>query len=140
MSDVKQVIVVRKDLKMPVGKIAAQVAHASMGAVKGLMTVSVVNDADGNPSVKSWRLTCAKFSVLWKWWEGEFTKVVLECNSLEELIELEKAAVEQNLPVCLITDSGHTVFNGQPTTTCLAIGPYKSEDINKLTGKLKLYR
>lgn len=125
---------------MPVGKLAAQVAHASMGAVKGLMTVSVFNDADGVPSIKSWRLTCARFSVMWKWWEGEFTKIVLECHSLEELLELERQAKEQNLPVCLITDSGHTVFNGQPTVTCLAVGPYKSEDINKITGKQKLYR
>lgn len=140
MSNVKQVIVVRKDLNMPIGKIAAQVAHASMGAIKQLMSVSIINDSNNEPYIKSYRLTCQRESVLWKWWEGEFTKIVLECNSLEELHSLEQQALEQNLPVCKITDNGHTVFNGKPTVTCLAIGPYKSADIDKITGKQKLYK
>lgn len=41
--------------------------------------------------------------------------------------------------VFFITDVGRTEFNGVPTITALAIGPNKSEDIDKITGHLKLY-
>ena len=37
MSTVKQVIVIRKDLKMTKGKMIAQGSHASLGVVLGMM-------------------------------------------------------------------------------------------------------
>jgi len=38
----------------------------------------------------------------------------------------------------VIVDSGLTEFHGVKTKTCLAIGPNKKEDIDKITGSLKL--
>lgn len=112
----KQVIIVRKDLGMKVGKTAAQVAHGSLGAVLANMKDSRVK----------------------KWLSGQFTKICLKCESEEELLELELQAKQAGMINCLITDAGHTVFDGVPTRTVLAIGPDEEEKINKLTGHLKL--
>jgi peptidyl-tRNA hydrolase, PTH2 family len=40
--------------------------------------------------------------------------------------------------VYLITDAGHTEFKGVPTKTCLAIGPNDVDEIDVVTGHLKL--
>ena len=128
---VKQVIVVRSDLKMNKGKIAAQAAHASLGAVfKGSF---IKEDEDGS-LCKSVPLDPS----LTHWFEREFTKVCLKVTSEEELDALEKECIALDLRHCLITDSGHTVFNGVPTKTVLAIGPALSKDIDVLTSNLKL--
>ena len=58
--------------------------------------------------------------------------------SEEELLELHHKALLANIPTVLITDSGKTEFHGVPTITCIAIGPYYSEEIDKITSKLKL--
>lgn len=47
-------------------------------------------------------------------------------------------AVEAGLEVHLITDSGKTEFHGEPTRTCLVIGPDDAERIDAITGKLQL--
>lgn len=38
----------------------------------------------------------------------------------------------------LITDSGKTEFHGEPTDTCLAIGPGEADKIDEITGHLQL--
>lgn len=110
----KQVIVVRRDLKMGKGKMSAQVAHASVGALG-----KCEREAAGE-----WESSGAK-------------KVVLWAASLEELLELEKKAKRAKLPNFLVTDAGRTEFT-EPTTTCLGIGPARESEIDALTGHLKL--
>lgn len=39
----------------------------------------------------------------------------------------------------LVTDSGKTEFDGVPTHTAIAIGPNQVEQIDAITGGLKLY-
>lgn len=128
----KQVIVVRRDLKMPAGKMAAQVAHAAMGAIKSQMLVSASDEK------REYTLVVENDTVLANWWEGIFTKPVLGCADLAELEAIEAAAIAKGLPVCKITDSGKTVFN-EPTVTCLAIGPAEVQDFEGVTDKLRLY-
>ena len=70
---------------------------------------------------------------------GLFTKIVTQVDSEAELMSVFQAATDAGLTVHLITDAGLTEFNGVPTRTCLAIGPNKSEEIDKITGHLKLY-
>ena len=110
----KQVIVVRKDLKMSPGKVAAQVAHAS---------------------VESWKKADKKIKEAWEK-EGA-KKVVLEVQSEEELLELKRKS--KNLPTALIRDAGVTEVP-PGTVTCLGIGPASEEEIDKLTGHLKLLK
>lgn len=112
----KQIIVMRKDLKMPRGKEIAQGAHASMKA-----TLLHMDD----PRVKEWL-------------SGLFTKIAVGVNSEEELLQVYEAAKRAGLIAELITDSGLTVFNGVPTNTCIAVGPDTHDNLLPITGNLKL--
>ena len=146
----KQVIVFRKDLlKGPnairKGKFGAQCAHASLGALLTLFSVykqELVRlgtfDVEPGKIQYEYNLTFGKDSILNDWLNGKFTKVVVSVDSDEELIALNKALDETYIPHALITDSGRTEFHGVPTNTCLGIGPYEAEEIDKFTGNLPL--
>jgi len=113
----KQVIVIRKDLKMRRGKEIAQGAHAAMAfLIKGDFTRANLNT----------------------WLHGGQTKICVSVDSEEELLEIYNNAKDAGLIVNIIIDAGRTEFNGIPTNTCIAIGPNKSEDIDKITKHLKL--
>lgn len=132
MTNVKQVIVIRKDLNMPAGKLAAQVAHASTGAF--LKHYNQVRGGD------LYIQTSSNYEEnVEPWLNGEFTKVCLKVDSEEELLEVFQKCSSNRIKCSLIKDAAHTVFN-EPTITCLGIGPWKSEEIDKITGHLKLYR
>ena len=83
---------------MPRGKLAAQVAHASVAAL-----LEATADARR------------------RWVEDGMPKVVLRCESEQELLELEAAAEDAGLPNALIRDAGHTVV-AAGTVTCLGLG------------------
>ena len=123
----KQIIVVRRDLKMPKGKMAAQVSHASMACILNLF-----RDSDNNYHYET-KEDCG----VSQWLNGSFTKVVLYCNSLEEILEVKKKADDAGLLTALIEDEGRTVFN-EPTVTCLGIGPDFSDKFTGITDHLKL--
>lgn len=112
----KQVLVMRKDLNMRKGKLIAQGAHASLAAT--------IHNMD-HPDVKGWLA-------------GRFAKIAVYVNSEEELFEIYDKALEEGVIVEIITDAGFTEFNGVPTNTCIAVGPGKVEEINKVTGHLPL--
>lgn len=143
---IKQVIVWRNDLKVRKGKFAAQIAHASLGAVlKSATKLELGPDNMGFPECTAFAIP--KISAAHKWlFDGRFTKIVLKVDSEEELLELHKKLVEYNestlvgfsLPHVLITDAGFTEFNGVPTNTCIGIGPAESEVIDLFTGHLTL--
>ena len=124
----KQVILVRTDLNMPAGKIASQVAHASM---KVFFDQAVIDRPFGDD--KPIMVTpMTEDMVTWK--EGEFLKIVLAVNSEEQLLSLYAKAVHAGLPASLIQDNGHTVFKGVKTFTTVAIGPADPALIDELTG------
>jgi PTH2 family peptidyl-tRNA hydrolase len=115
--DNKMVIVVRKDLKLSPGKLAAQVAHAAV-----------------NCALASKR----KRSVNFERWYGEGQKkVVVKVNDLAELYQIKQAAEDAGLTTSLITDAGLTELPPN-TTTCLGIGPAPNADVDRVTGHLGL--
>ena len=116
MAGIKQVIVVRTDLDMGKGKIAAQVGHACV--------LGAEHVRKSNPE---W------FS---QWWEGQ-EKVVLKVSSLKELEQIKQDAIELDLPWAEVTDAVHTQIS-PGTTTCISIGPAPEEKIDRITGDLKL--
>jgi PTH2 family peptidyl-tRNA hydrolase len=125
--NIKQVIVVRKDLNMRKGKVAAQVAHASM---QFLLTDAL--DIKGNLLIKE--LSSNELA----WVRGSFAKVVVSVDSEQELLDLVFKGHEMGLTVHSVTDSGRTEFKGVPTLTCAAFGPHPADVLDPLTGGLRL--
>lgn len=116
MSHIKQVIVVRIDLEMGKGKIAAQVGHA---CVLGAESV--------RKSHPDWFKS---------WWSGQ-EKIVLKVPGPKELDEIKNHAIDLEIPWSEVTDAGHTQI-APGTTTCISLGPAPEDLINKVTGDLKL--
>lgn len=127
--NVKQVIVIRKDLNMRKGKLASQAAHASM---------AVILNRGGVKHPESDKLVIDMTPDMKTWLTGLFTKICVGVNDEEELLDIHDKAVLSGLPCALIQDAGLTEFDGEPTFTAVAIGPAKSEDIDKITSHLKL--
>lgn len=126
---VKQVIVVRKDLKMRQGKTAAQVAHASMGVI----TDELLPDLNSDRVLKLWL-----DEELDAWLNGAFTKVVVYVESEEELLAIHRAAKLYGCRTKLIQDSGKTEFHGIPTYTTVAVGPNFCYKVDQVTKSLPL--
>ena len=131
---IKQVIVVRKDLNMRKGKIAAQSCHASLKIFFDRME-RYYNSLD----METDTFMCHMTPDMVEWKEGAFTKICLYVNSEEELLDIVRLSKQAGLPTALITDSGKTEFNGVPTNTCCAIGPAMASKIDVITGELNLY-
>jgi PTH2 family peptidyl-tRNA hydrolase len=136
---VKQVIVIRKDLHMRKGKIAAQAAHAAMKVVLDRMLVhEYAQDSTVWEGCYVWQLTVFESEPLYRWLKGAFTKVVVSVDSEVDLLKIQYEAKEAGLLTALIEDAGKTEFHGVKTTTALAIGPDWSSKIDPITGNLKL--
>ena len=110
----KQVVIVRKDLKLSKGKLAAQVAHASLESYK---VSSYENQSE------------------WEAWGSK--KVVLKCEDIKELLEIQKLVKKSGLPYSLIKDAGKTEIK-PGTITALGIGPAEEDEIDKIAGHLKM--
>ncbi len=135
MKSPKQTIVVRKDLNMRKGKLAAQVAHASMKVFFDKMTIFPNKfEPNGLPYAKINSLSESMVA----WMEGPFTKIVLGCDSEDEIHDLASKAKTLKIPYAVIEDSGKTEFYKTPTITCIALGPCDSDIIEQLTQQYKL--
>lgn len=122
---VKQLIIIRRDLKMRRGKEIAQGAHASM---KFLSDMVMQRDN-----------ACDLTDEIVEWLSGSFTKIVLQVPDEIALLQCYQTGIRYNLVTSLITDNGTTEFGGVPTYTAVAIGPARSSKLNSLFEMLKLY-
>jgi PTH2 family peptidyl-tRNA hydrolase len=113
----KQVIAVRTDLGMSKGKLAAQVAHGAVSAAERA------------------RITKQE---IWRSWlrEGQ-KKIVVKVNSEDDILDLRRLAINHDLPQAIIRDAGMTELP-PGTITVIGIGPGKTDEIDKITGDLKL--
>jgi len=111
----KQAIVARTDVGMGKGKLAAQVAHASLSAYE---------DTDERTR---------------RAWKGEGQKkVVLKGDGERTLFELADIAERKGLPHAIVRDAGHTQLD-PGTVTALAVGPADEDLVDEVTGDLSLY-
>ncbi|KXA94090.1 peptidyl-tRNA hydrolase [candidate division MSBL1 archaeon SCGC-AAA259E19] len=118
MFEYKQVMVARTDLLMSPGKLAVQVAHASLSAAE----------------------ICKDERPEWfeNWREERQKKVVVEVSSEDDLEDLKKKAERTDLPYKLVTDAGLTELE-PGTATVLGVGPGPNEEVDEVTGHLPLY-
>lgn len=130
----KQVLVVRKDLKMRKGKIGAQCGHAAMKAMLDLCSRTI--DTQG---MRTLRFEYGPDSPWVAWLESGFAKVCVYVESEEALIQVFQSARQAGIPAALVTDSGRTEFGGVPTRTVVAIGPGWIDEVDAITGELPLY-
>ncbi|NXC24514.1 PTH2 hydrolase, partial [Campylorhamphus procurvoides] len=114
----KMVLIVRNDLKMGKGKVAAQCSHAAVSAYKQVQR--------RNPE-------------LLKQWEycGQ-PKVVLKAPDEDALAQLLAEAKRLGLTVSLIQDAGRTQI-APGSRTVLGIGPGPADVVDKVSGHLKLF-
>jgi PTH2 family peptidyl-tRNA hydrolase len=110
----KQVIVVNQALNLPTGKLAAQVAHAALGAFLAAGRAAQI-----------------------AWLEAGQPKIVVYAAHDAALLELEASAQQRQIPACLIRDAGRTVVPAG-TITCVGLGPAPAADIDLLTRALPL--
>ncbi|KAF9613019.1 hypothetical protein IFM89_005453 [Coptis chinensis] len=115
--DLKMVLVVRQDLRMGVGKIASQCAHAATGMYAELS--------------QSQRL------LLRQWESSGQPKIVVSCKNQQEMNKMKEMAESIGLPTFVVADAGRTqVMAGSKTV--LAIGPGRKASVDSVTGKLRL--
>ena len=115
----KMVMLVREDLGMSVGKVAAQVSHATLHAYK-----ATVRRPDGAAALAAWDA------------EGEPT-IVFKVSDHEELQTLLQQADAKGLVTARIADAGRTEV-APGTVTVGAIGPAPVPNIDEITGRLSL--
>ena len=111
----KQAIAARTDIGMSRGKLAAQVAHASLMAYE---------DAD-RKARREWKGSGQK-------------KIVLKVDGESALFELADRAEREGLPHAVVRDAGHTQLD-PGTVTALAVGPASDDLVDRITGDLSLY-
>lgn len=114
---IRQVLIIRNDLKMGKGKIAAQASHASVLAT----------------------LEAMKHNKNWydRWFRAGMAKIVVKVNSEEELNMVFQRGSKGKLPRSLINDAGHTQLE-PGTATAVALGPAPQVLIDPITKDLKL--
>jgi len=114
MTELKQVILVRMDLKLQKGKMSAQCAHAAVES-----------------ALKS------KKDILSKWRASGQKKIVLKVSDEKELYKYVQSAKDEGISTAVITDAGKTHI-APGTVTCAGIGPDDEEAIDRITGELKI--
>lgn len=130
---IKQMLIIRKDLNMRKGKIAAQAAHASLGIFFNMMKENpVITNEDGSHTFT----LKVDNPFMYNWMMGHFRKIVLYVESEQELFDIHQKAQNAGLPCILIRDAGFTEFDG-PTYTAVGIGPDDFDKINPITKDLK---
>ena len=112
----KQAIIIRSDLQMGKGKMAAQSSHASLSSYKKC-------ERENPDDAREWEE------------EGQ-KKIVLKVGSEEELLALYEK-MKREIPCSLIRDAGHTQVE-PGTVTCFGAGPAEESLINKYCKDLKL--
>lgn len=116
--EVKVMLVVRTDLGMTKGKIAAQCGHATLACYKSLSS---------SPS---------GLSLLAKWEKNGQPKIAVQCKSEDELEMLQAQAVSLGLCAKVVHDAGRTQIAAGSATVLGVVGP--KGVVDSVTGGLKL--
>lgn len=120
-TNLKMMLILRKDLGMRKGKMTSQGAHVAVRVVLALQETP-----EGRALIKAWITDSAE------------TKITVSVDSEAELWAVYETAKACNLPCAIVQDIGKTEFHGIPTYTALAIGPARESALTPITGNLPL--
>jgi len=123
MSDVKQVIVVRRDLNMRRGEMAQEVALASMQFL-----------IDNNEAERGDELTVKLSPAEAEWLMSGSLANVVGCDNADALHDL---IFQANLADVEVHASSIDV-DGTLTVVCAAFGPSTADELDRIVGNLKL--
>lgn len=138
----KQMIVMRRDLHMRKGKIAAQAGHACVEAVLMALCCQGRLGQVRQAAPDGWVYLehgDQDRSALTDWFDAGVAKVCVYVDSEEELLDIAARGRGEGFAVALVRDAGLTEFHGEATYTCLAFEPLPAELIDPVTGELPLY-
>ncbi|AEO61581.1 hypothetical protein MYCTH_2311885 [Thermothelomyces thermophilus ATCC 42464] len=121
----KLVLVVRTDLGMTKGKIAAQCSHATLACYKSLFRAAQQDAL--SPEAK----------ILRQWERMGQAKIAVQVKSEDELLELMGKARSLGLTAEVIADAGRTQI-ASGSRTVLGVGPAPKSLVDQVTGHLKL--
>ncbi|KAK9056485.1 hypothetical protein SSX86_023846 [Deinandra increscens subsp. villosa] len=116
IEDFKMVLVVRNDLKMGKGKIAAQCSHATLGLYKKILHRAP-------KALSRWEM-CGQ------------VKVVVKIESEDDMLELQTRAKSLAIPTHIVIDAGRTQIAPNSRTVMAVLGP--ADMVDDVTGGLKL--
>ncbi|QPG74212.1 Gluconate transport-inducing protein [Brettanomyces nanus] len=120
--EVRMALVVRTDLDMTNGKVAAQCAHAAVTCYK--MMSDSGSEARNLPMLK-------------RWYGGGQAKITLKCQNKDLMDLLFAKALSLNVNAYVVHDAGRTqVVSG--SATVLGLGPAPKAVLDQITGKLRL--
>ena len=111
----KMYIVIRKDLKLPKGKMAVQAAHAAVGLAMKMKETQEYKE----------------------WFNSGQGKVAVYADDEKHLLQLMQKSKDSGFKTYLVTDAGKTVV-APGTKTCFALGPDDEKKLEPLMGELKL--
>ncbi len=153
----KQIIIVRKDLNMSIGKICSQVSHASMAFLTNMIRRNARPEIEypcfnpypytiNYPSFYTVDL-CIERNLFEQWINGEFTKCILEAKNKNQLLRAKEKAellgMREDVDFFLIKDNCRTELEPEEdgrTLTCIGFRPMDSELIDKIGKKYQLYK
>lgn len=144
----KQIIIVRKDLEMSIGKICSQVSHASMAflieAIRNDWTQWLINIGEPHEYYTS-EITLKK-DLFEQWINADYTKCVLKAKNKTQLLKAQKLAEEiglkENEDFFKIYDLCRTEIEPEDdgkTLTCIGFKPLPAETADKIGKKFQLY-
>ncbi|KAK3997167.1 peptidyl-tRNA hydrolase PTH2-domain-containing protein [Cladorrhinum sp. PSN332] len=122
----KLVLVVRTDLGMTKGKIAAQAGHATLACYKSLSREA---SKDGPQSRAA--------QILKQWEKRGQAKIAVQIKSEDEILSLQGVARSLGITAEVIADAGRTQIESG-SLTVLGVGPAPKSEVDKVTGGLKL--
>ena len=146
----KQIIVVRKDLEMSPGKLAAQVAHASEMFMLEYIKKNfkrVIKSGLMDDLYYGYSDVQIPKDLFEEWINDEYKKCVLSAKNKSDLLKLRDKAVsngmEEGKDFYLVYDNCHTELNAEEETgqtlTCIGFLPMKDDVIDKITKRYRLY-
>lgn len=156
----KQIIIVRKDLNMSHGKMAAQVSHGSMAFLttelrrmaqplcKRCFKAWDAPDESDDGEIVSYESTILLDKNIYEQWiNGAFTKCILQARNKNHLLKAkqiaDKLGMKEGVDFFLIRDNCYTELQPEDedgrTLTCIGFRPMDAETIDKVGKKYHLY-